>query len=202
MRTRGRSVTIAFMSENATDPVPAGSARASDAEPDARPELPAGSESMAAGSARRVGPHRPVLSGAPATRPPGGSAVGFRWYPRLARDTHGSVVGGVCSGLADHLGLKVTHVRLAMVLLASISGAGVALYSALWVLLPSAPARADAPPVDARERRRGKALVAVAVVGAVLSFMMTTATGLSVIVPVLAVALGAGLVWQQYDRGG
>src|SRR5699024_6484119 len=84
----------------------------------------------------------------------------------------------------------------------SLSGVGVALYSALWVLLPAAPARGDAPVVDARERRRGKALVAVAVVGAVLSFMMTTATGLNIIVPVLAVALGVGLVWQQYDRGG
>src|SRR5699024_3646483 len=119
MRTRGRSVTIAFMSENATDPVPAGSARASDAEPAARPELPAGSGSgagsgsMSAGSARRAGRHRPVLHGVPVPRPP--SAVGFRWYPRLARDTHASVVGGVCAGLADHLGLKVTHVRLAMV---------------------------------------------------------------------------------------
>ena len=199
-------MTIAFMSENATDPVPAGSARASDAEPAARPELPAGSGSgagsgsMSAGSARRAGRHRPVLHGVPVPRPP--SAVGFRWYPRLARDTHASVVGGVCAGLADHLGLKVTHVRLAMVLLASLSGVGVALYSALWVLLPAAPARGDAPAVDARERRRGKALVAVAVVGAVLSFMMTTATGLNIIVPVLTVALGVGLVWQQYDRGG
>ncbi|MBB1030191.1 histidine kinase, partial [Dietzia sp. SLG310A2-38A2] len=55
---------------------------------------------------------------------------------------------------------------------------------------------------DARERRRGMALAVVALVGSVLSFMVTTATGLHVIVPVLIVALGAGLVWQQYDGGG
>ena len=149
-----------------------------------------------------MGPHGPVLPDAPVLRPPGAPAVGFRWYPRLTRVNEGSVVGGVCAGLADHLGLKVTHVRLAMVLLATLSGAGVAMYSALWVLLPSAHARADTAPVDKRERRRGKALVAVALVGAVLSFMMTTATGLNIIVPVVVVALGAGLVWQQYDRGG
>lgn len=164
------------MSENATDPAQAG-------------------------PAPRVGPHGSVSPDAPALRPPSAPAVGFRWYPRLARVAHGSVVGGVCTGIADHLGLNVTHVRLVMVLLASLSGAGVALYSALWVLLPSAPVRGDAPPVDQRERRRGKALVALAMVGAVLSFMLTTATGLNVIVPVLVVALGAGLVWQQYDRG-
>ncbi len=178
------------MSENATDPAPATPVRASDA-----------------GSAARVGPHGPVSPDAPVLRPPAAAPASFRWYPRLTRTSHGSVVGGVCAGLAEHLGVKVTYVRLVMVLLASLSGAGVALYSALWVLLPSAPARADtlsvdSAPVDKRERRHGKALVAVAMVGAVLSFMLTTATGLNVIVPVLVVALGAGLVWQQYDRGG
>ncbi|MBB1010927.1 histidine kinase, partial [Dietzia kunjamensis] len=64
------------------------------------------------------------------------------------------------------------------------------------------PASAGAGRGDERERRRGMALAVVAVAGAVLSFMVTTATGLSVIVPVLVVALGAGLVWQQYDGGG
>ncbi|MCD2263076.1 PspC domain-containing protein [Dietzia aurantiaca] len=183
------------MSENATDPAPVEPVRASDAES-------AGPPAPADGPVTRPGPRGPVPSGAPALRPPGAVPVGFRWYPRLSRVTDASVVGGVCAGLSEHLGVKVTHVRLAMVLFATLSGAGVALYSALWVLLPSAPARADAPPVDPRERRHGKALVAVAMVGAVLSFMLTTATGLNVIVPVLVVALGAGLVWQQYDRGG
>ncbi|GAA4259618.1 two-component system sensor histidine kinase EsrS [Dietzia aurantiaca] len=188
-------MTIGFMSENATDPAPVEPVRASDAES-------AGPPAPADGPATRPGPRGPVPSGAPALRPPGAVPAGFRWYPRLTRVTDASVVGGVCAGLSEHLGVKVTHVRLAMVLFATLSGAGVVLYSALWVLLPSAPARADAPPVDPRERRHGKALVAVAMVGAVLSFMLTTATGLNVIVPVLVVALGAGLVWQQYDRGG
>ncbi|MVZ90726.1 PspC domain-containing protein [Microbacter sp. ANSKLAB05] len=126
----------------------------------------------------------------------------FRWYPRLTRGSDGSVVAGVCVGLADHLGVRVVHVRLVMVLLATLSGAGVALYSALWALTPTGPASAGAGRGDERERRRGMALAVVAVAGAVLSFMVTTATGLSVIVPVLVVALGAGLVWQQYDGGG
>ena len=160
------------MSEHATDPAPADAAR----------------------SASRVAP----FAARPATVP----RTDFRWYPRLMRVTDGSVVAGVCVGLADHLGVRVTHVRLVMVLLATLSGAGVALYSALWALTPTGPAREGTGPVDERERRRGMALAVVAVAGAVLSFMMTTATGLGVIVPVLVVALGAGLVWQQYDGGG
>lgn len=197
-------MTIADMSENATGP-----ARGTGV-PAARP--------AAAGGPVREQVREPVW------RPPGPASVPttFRWYPRLTRSADRSVVGGVCAGIADHLDVKITYVRLAMVLLATLSGAGVALYSVLWVMLPSAPARADearadggrtggaradgdranARQADLRERRTGKALVALALVGSVLSFMLTTTTGLNVIVPVLVVALGAGLVWQQYDRGG
>lgn len=163
---------MASMSENATDPAPATAVRS--ASPVAGPQ---------------------ARSAAVAT-------TDFRWYPRLTRGSDGSVVAGVCVGLADHLGVRVVHVRLVMVLLATLSGAGVALYSALWALTPTGPASAGAGRGDERERRRGMALAVVAVAGAVLSFMVTTATGLSVIVPVLVVALGAGLVWQQYDGGG
>lgn len=211
------------MSENATDPAPGTEpAQAPDAEsktqpaqaPDAESETqaasirpasdpaPESSPAQAVASVPRAGAHGPVTPGAPTVRLPAAPPARFRWYPRLTRVSGGSVVGGVCAGLAEHLGVRVTYVRLVMVLLASLSGAGVALYSVLWMMLPSAPATADAKPVDPRERRHAKALLAVAVVGAVLSFMLTTATGLNVIVPVLVVAMGAGLVWQQYDRGG
>ncbi|MCT2138379.1 ATP-binding protein [Dietzia cinnamea] len=159
----------------------------------------------------------------PPSRPPVAQPVGFRWYPRLSRVPDGAVVSGVCTGLAEHLGVRVTHVRVVMVLLATLSGAGVALYAALWAFTSSAPAPSTHAPSthapstsvtsstpassgsatpDPRERRRGVALAVLGVVGSVLSFMVTTATGLHVIVPVVIVALGAGLVWQQYDGGG
>ncbi|MBB1014728.1 PspC domain-containing protein, partial [Dietzia schimae] len=102
------------MSENATDPAPATAVR---------------SVSPVAGPQAR--------SAAVAT-------TDFRWYPRLTRGSDGSVVAGVCVGLADHLGVRVVHVRLVMVLLATLSGAGVALYSALWALTPTGPASAGA----------------------------------------------------------
>lgn len=148
----------------------------------------------------------PVVVPAPAAaspvRPPASPPARFRWYPPLTRTSDGSVVAGVCAGLAAHLGVRVTYVRLAMVLLATVSGAGVVFYAALWALTPSTRAPEGAVPPDPRERRRGMALAALGLAGSVLSFMVTTTTGLHVIVPVLIVALGAGLVWQQYDGGG
>lgn len=146
----------------------------------------------------------PGLVPAPGTasRPPVAQPVGFRWYPRLSRVPDGAVVSGVCTGLAGHLGVRVTYVRVVMVLLATLSGAGVALYTALWAFTSSNPAFSGSAATEHRERRRGVALAVLGVVGSVLSFMVTTATGLHVIVPVVIVALGAGLVWQQYDGGG
>ena len=193
---------MADMSENATGPAlgpPSGPASAT-ADRSVSPEPGAQSRPPAAG---------------PAAGPVAGP-VGFRWYPRLSRVPDGAVVSGVCTGLAEHLGVRVTHVRVVMVLLATLSGAGVALYAALWAFTSSIAAQSSptsatplpgpTPPgsaaPDHRERRRGVALAVLGVVGSVLSFMVTTATGLHVIVPVVIVALGAGLVWQQYDGGG
>lgn len=165
----------------------------------------AGSGSAGSGSAGR-GTEGPAVAVAqlppPPLRPLVPQPATFRWYPSLTRTSDGSVLGGVCAGLAAHLGVRVTYVRLAMVLLATVSGAGVLLYAALWVLAPSAPAEEGAPRPAPGEHRRGVMLLVVGAVASVLSFMFATATGLNVIVPVLVVAVGAMLVWQQYDRGG
>ena len=50
------------------------------------------------------------------------------------RDTR--VVAGVCAGLAEHLGVPVTWVRVGMVVFALFAGAGVLFYLWLWVTVP------------------------------------------------------------------
>jgi phage shock protein C len=46
------------------------------------------------------------------------------------------MLGGVCSGLAEHFGVDVLLVRLAFVALALFHGLGVLAYLVLWVLVP------------------------------------------------------------------
>ncbi|HVD00821.1 MAG TPA: PspC domain-containing protein [Candidatus Dormibacteraeota bacterium] len=48
------------------------------------------------------------------------------------------VIGGVCSGLAEHFNLDVTPVRVVFVVLALMTGAGFLLYLLLWILMPEA----------------------------------------------------------------
>jgi phage shock protein C len=58
---------------------------------------------------------------------------------RLTRRSNDRMVAGVCSGVADYLGLDVTLVRLLAVVAAIFTGGTVAVaYIAAWILMPEA----------------------------------------------------------------
>ncbi|WP_338078953.1 PspC domain-containing protein, partial [Corynebacterium vitaeruminis] len=54
-------------------------------------------------------------------------------YPQYVRRKDGAVLAGVATGLAAHLGLRVDHVRLALVGLALCGGLGLLIYIGLWI---------------------------------------------------------------------
>jgi phage shock protein C len=56
---------------------------------------------------------------------------------RLTRNTDDKMIGGVCSGVADYLGVDVTLVRL-LTVVGAIFGLGslVIAYLVAWILLP------------------------------------------------------------------
>jgi len=55
---------------------------------------------------------------------------------RLRRSVDDRKLGGIAGGLATFFDLDVAHVRIALVVLAIIGGAGLPLYLAAWVLIP------------------------------------------------------------------
>src|SRR4051812_22189315 len=127
-----------------------------------------------------------------------------RQAPVLRRDTHHRVIGGVCSGLARHLGVDPLIVRVAFVAAATAGGLGVAIYALAWVFVPAG----DAPAHAARLRtERGTVEIAIGVALLALSVLLTfRALGLlfsDVIVwPLMLVAAGAALLWRQTFGGG
>ncbi|GAB3961831.1 ATP-binding protein [Actinoallomurus acanthiterrae] len=111
--------------------------------------------------------------------------------PRLERRADGRVVGGVCRGLAEHLGLDLVVVRVAFAVLIA-AGVGVIAYVALWLLVP--------PRVESRPSRDWAQLLAYGVLVGVLStFTMTSATEAWALWPVVAGGIGVGIIWQQAD---
>lgn len=57
---------------------------------------------------------------------------------RFYRDTDHQVIGGVCSGLAQLIGIDVVWVRLVVALLLFLEGIGFFLYLLLWLIVPAA----------------------------------------------------------------
>ena len=55
---------------------------------------------------------------------------------RLYRSSTDVVLGGVCGGLGDYVGIDPVLIRLLFVFLAVVNGFGVMLYLILWIILP------------------------------------------------------------------
>jgi phage shock protein PspC (stress-responsive transcriptional regulator) len=58
---------------------------------------------------------------------------------RLTRSLNDRVIGGVCGGLGQYLGMDPTIVRLLFVLLALCGGHGVLIYLIMLLVVPSEP---------------------------------------------------------------
>ena len=115
---------------------------------------------------------------------------------RLTRSRHDRVVGGVCGGMGRYFNVDPLFFRIGAVALAFVGGAGLLLYLAALVLVPS-----DDQPVSAGEpggqRNRGL-LIAAIVVGLIVvsPFLLGGGLLLAGIGIPLAVLVGAGvLVW-------
>ncbi len=138
-------------------------------------------------------PTRPLGEGAPSAPPPAPDP-GPR--PRkLLRSRGDRVIGGVCGGLGRYFNVDPILFRIGMVVLAFVGGAGLLLYLAGLLLVPSEPATPGAEPVTGGR----SALVVVGVVALlVVAWPFLLGGGLiaaAILVPVSALAIAGVLVW-------
>ncbi len=119
-------------------------------------------------------------------------------HARMVRRSGGRIVGGVAGGIADHLGIDVFKVRIAFVLLSAF-GAGIVTYGLLWIFTPGGN---DVVKASGSERRQAIGLALLGLALAVGVSWLFSGTAASVIVPIIVVAIGAALVWREYDADG
>jgi signal transduction histidine kinase/phage shock protein PspC (stress-responsive transcriptional regulator) len=133
----------------------------------------------------------------------------------LRRPLRGRWIGGVCNGLAVHLGVAVRLVRLVMVLLTAVGGIGPLLYVWFWVTIPvgdpvqvaveQRPAALNrlAPRLRDPSRRIPVTDIAVGVlllIGAALLIALRQGVAIEYwVLPVLIVLAGTALAWSQLD---
>jgi phage shock protein C len=58
---------------------------------------------------------------------------------RLYRSVKDKMLGGVCSGLGNYLGVDTTIVRLGTALLTIIGGISIFVYLIAWIIIPEDP---------------------------------------------------------------
>lgn len=119
--------------------------------------------------------------------------------PQLRRHRDGRVVGGVASGLADHLGIAVLWVRAAFALLAACAGAGLVAYALLWMCVPQETAAAAQARPTQKERQQAFGLIALGVGLAVAVGSLSGVISTWVAVPLGIALVGAAVVWREAD---
>jgi signal transduction histidine kinase len=112
--------------------------------------------------------------------------------PRLYREPGRRRLAGVATGIADHLQLRVSLVRMAFVALALAGGLGVALYGAYWIVLPTRGSTGRRLP---QWLELVIAAVIVLIVAGALADRASSVGGL--FVPTLLACLGGALIWRQ-----
>ncbi|MEV4501441.1 PspC domain-containing protein [Streptomyces klenkii] len=134
---------------------------------------------------------------------------------KLYRSAEGRMFGGVARGLAGHLGLPVSWVRLVFVALLLAQGMGAVLYAVFWFVVPLGVGGVEAPrPVPAetapdgrrrllaRKPDRGQvvALAALVIGAAIFVDNLHLGRANAYIWPLLLVGAGVALVWRQADN--
>ncbi|MCW2522543.1 MAG: putative signal transduction histidine kinase [Frankiales bacterium] len=112
----------------------------------------------------------------------------------LYRTGRGQLLGGVCGGIAQHIGVSARVMRVVFVLLSFAGGLGVVLYGAYWIVLPEEPgAPARSKPVAVFKYL----LAAVATLAGLAFVVKTIPLGGQLFIPVMLALLGAALIWRQ-----
>ncbi|MEV0605048.1 PspC domain-containing protein [Polymorphospora rubra] len=117
--------------------------------------------------------------------------------PRLYRARDQRMVAGVASGVAQHLAIGVTGVRIAFVVLLSFSGLGLLLYAAFWAVVPVRPDGAEPP--ARRDLVQMLPFIAIGIGVMIIQIMVFGSTGVAGTAGwlVAIVAVGAGVIWHQ-----
>ncbi len=117
------------------------------------------------------------------------------WQPRrLTRPRTGRRVAGVCAGLAEYLGVDVTFVRAAWVILSIVPGAilgGVLAYLLAWLIIPDGAFEA-AEPATSRVLTRSRTDRRIAgVCGGLAEYFQVDPTPIRLLWIILSVVPGA-----------
>src|SRR5487761_1919372 len=116
----------------------------------------------------------------------------------VVRSRENRILGGVCGGLGERVGVDPTLIRIFVIPLALLAGGGVVLYIAAWILLPrSGDASIARRVLDDRRELRNIVALSTIVLCALFVLQALGLHGLGTIAwPLLLGVLGLFVVWR------
>ncbi|GAA2633267.1 PspC domain-containing protein [Streptomyces axinellae] len=158
----------------------------------------------------------PASAARPATEPPAEEPSPRKLY----RSAEGRMLGGVARGLAGHLALPVSWVRVVFIALTVANGLGVLLYAAFWFVVPlgaggvgsgrrlvdgllpeSAPGQGGRRKL-LRKPDKGQLFAFLALIAAtvIMGDNLQFGRANTYLWPVVLIGVGVALVWRQADN--
>ncbi|MEU1308752.1 PspC domain-containing protein [Streptomyces cinnamoneus] len=134
---------------------------------------------------------------------------------KLYRSAEGRMLGGVARGLAGHMGVPVSWVRLVFLALFMAQGMGALLYAVFWFVVPLGVGGVEARPLAfaevtadgrrrlfARKPDRGQvfAFLALLISAAIFLDRLHLGRANTYIWPLIFIGAGVALVWRQADN--
>ncbi len=132
---------------------------------------------------------------------------------RATRSADDRLLGGVAAGVADHLGLPVSYVRVFFLVASAFKGMGILLYAGLWLWLPLNTAQEERAPGIEAATRQGKRLsraVRIRDAGPIVSLVLVALgivavghlvwSGSFVFWPIVIGLAGVAVLWWQADE--
>ncbi len=159
--------------------------------------------------------HAPPYQGPPPAGHPAGHTAdpGGGGFRRAYRDADTPILGGVASGLARHLGINPTYVRLAFIVTTAIGGVGLWVYAGLWMFLPSdsrftvdtpgaeSATRTGKRPSRVRRLTDAGPVIVLGVLAMGVVILLGTSIGQATLFwPAVIAVAGIGLLWRQADE--
>ena len=140
-----------------------------------------------------------AVTAAPAAAPVAPPPTQPSSRPPLLRRRTGRVLAGVAGGVADHLGVRVLWVRIALIVLLSINAVGAIAYALLWIFVKQEPTETGRR-VGRDERQQAFGLIALALAAGLTAAALGNTVVGWVVGPLGVAAVGAAVVWREADE--
>lgn len=115
----------------------------------------------------------------------------------LRRDLDRALIGGVCAGIGDYLGVDALAVRIGLLAVVAASGVGIVIYPLAWALIPARPGRSQTWRSRLLRWREAAAIVVFSALVVFAGGRLGLWLGARIMWPIVLASCGLALILRQ-----